>query len=291
MPQPAGVIGPVHQLFVAGQQRLDWVTMTRELRSIGMDFERWQDAVEAAIASEKLEVIGEVRGGQLIEYTDPSGAQMFILAAEPFTTFSGFDSTTVHDAHISMINDVLALCDLVNDEGYHIATVAAHLAQGPLLVDEPTQQWQHLKLSAISVDSVVFDNVEAAQAASVEVGTLVSHGAEVVNSGAASLPDASATLATSISDATIRTNELTGAKFIHAHAAEPFAIDVCLPMMDKVPADGAVVRGTFLLASEIKPPAGCGGDGGCGSGGCGGGCGGHESRASGEGVKQAVCGG
>lgn len=249
--------------------------MTRELHSIGMDFERWQDAVEAAIASEKLEVIGEVRGGQLIEYTDPSGAQMFILAAEPFTTFSGFNATTVHDAHVSMVNDVLALCDLVNDEGYHIATVAAHLAQGPLLVDEPTQQWQHLKLSAISVDTAIYADTDAARAAGLEPGTLVSHGAEVVNSGAATAPDASATAALEIKDAAIRTNELTGAKFVHALAAAPFAIDVCLPFTGEVPADGTVISGTFLLTSEIKPPAGCGGDGGCGSGGCGGGCGGH----------------
>ncbi|QGU02214.1 hypothetical protein CKALI_06760 [Corynebacterium kalinowskii] len=249
--------------------------MTRELQSIGMSFERWQDAVEAAIASEKLEVIGEVRGGQLIEYTDPSGAQMFILAAEPFTTFSGFDASTVHDAHVSMVNDVLALCDLVNDEGYHVATVAAHLAQGPLLVDEPTQQWQHLKLSALAVDTSVYSDSAAAQEAGVEPGSLVSHGADIVNSGAASAPDASATLTVELTGATVRTNELTGTKFVHALATSPIALDICLPYTGTIPADGNVVSGTFLLTSEIKPPAGCGGDGGCGSGGCGGGCGGH----------------
>lgn len=247
--------------------------MTRDLLSIGMNFPRWQDAVEAAIASEKLQVIGEVRGGQLIEFTDPSGAQMFILAAEPFTTFAGFNSSTVHDAHVSMINDVLALCDLVNDEGFHVASVAANLAQGPLLVDEPTQQWQHLKLSAISIDSQVFDNAAQAEAAGLTVGTLVSHGERIVNSGAAQTPDASATLAVEIHDATVLTNELTGTKFIRTRVNAPVALDLCLPLTDAIPADGAVVAGTFLLAAEIKPPAGCGGDGGCGCG--SGGCGGH----------------
>lgn len=240
-----------------------------------MNFPRWQDCVEAAIASDKLAVIGEVRGGQLIEYTDGSGAQIFILAAEPFTTFSGFDSTSVHDAHVSMINDVLALCDLVNDEGYHIATVAAHLAQGPLLVDEPTQQWQHLKLSAIAVDTQLYPSSAEATAAGHNPHVLVSHGAELVESGKAQAPDASATLSVEIFDATVRTNELTGTKFIHAVAKDPFLIDICLPFEGTIPQDGSVVSGTFLLTSEIKPPAGCGGDGGCGSGGCGGGCGGH----------------
>lgn len=244
--------------------------MTRDLLSIGMNYERWQDAVEAAIASERLEVIGEVRGGQLIQYTDNSGARMFILAAEPFTTFSGFDAVSVHDAHVSMINDVLALCDLVNDEGYHIATVAANLAQGPLLVDEPTQQWQRLKLSAIAVDATVHASLAEA---GVTEPAITSQGAEVVNSGAATAPDAAATLAVEISGATERTNQLTGEKFIHAVTVAPFAMDICLPYTEQVPADGSAVTGTFLLTSEIKPPAGCGGDGGCGCG--SGGCGGH----------------
>ena len=36
-----------------------------EMQAIGLDFERWQDAVEAAIATDRLAVTGEVRGGQL----------------------------------------------------------------------------------------------------------------------------------------------------------------------------------------------------------------------------------
>ncbi|MEJ5927086.1 hypothetical protein WG915_00455 [Corynebacterium sp. H128] len=248
--------------------------MTRDLLSIGMKFDRWQDAVEAAIASKKLEVIGEVRDGQLIEFTDASGAQMFILAAEPFTTFAGFKADSVHDAHVSMINDVLALCDIVNDEGYHQVSVAANLAQGPLLVEEPTQEWQRLQLSALAVDATVYSSAAEASAAGVTPGEIRSKGAEIINSGSADLPDASAILAVEIFGAALRTNELTGEQFLHAVATSPFHIDVCLPA-GEVPADGSVVAGTFLLSGQIKAPAGCGGDGGCGSGGCGGGCGGH----------------
>lgn len=249
------------------------VPMTRDLASIGMTFDRWQDAVEAAIASEKLEVIGEVRGGQLITYTDASGAQMVILAAEPFTTFSSFDATTTHDGHVTMVNDILALCDLVNDEGYHVATIAANLVQGPLLVDEPTQQWQQIKLAAISVDSALFSTEAELTAAGFQPGTLTSKGAEVVSSGAAETPDASATLAVQLTDIEVRTNELSDATFIHARTTSPLAMDVCLPSAGTIPAEGTFVAGTFLLSAEIKPPAGCGGSGGCGSGGCG--CGGH----------------
>lgn len=54
-------------------------TQSTDLFSIGLGFERWQDAVEAAIASNQLEVVGEVRGGQLIQYSDASGAQLLSL--------------------------------------------------------------------------------------------------------------------------------------------------------------------------------------------------------------------
>ena len=48
--------------------------------ALGMKFDKWQDAVEAAISTNKLSVTGEVRGGQLIQYADSSGAQINILA-------------------------------------------------------------------------------------------------------------------------------------------------------------------------------------------------------------------
>ena len=42
------------------------VTMSNDLLAIGMGFQKWQDAVEAAINTNNLAVSGEVRGGQLI---------------------------------------------------------------------------------------------------------------------------------------------------------------------------------------------------------------------------------
>ena len=42
--------------------------------------------MEAAIASDNLSVIGEVRGGQLVRFEDSSGARLHILGVEPFST-------------------------------------------------------------------------------------------------------------------------------------------------------------------------------------------------------------
>ena len=91
--------------------------MSADLQSIGLGFDRWQDAVEAAIATNQLVVAGEIRGGQLIQFTDASGAQINILAVEPFATFAGFESVTQTFAHVSMVNDVLALCEIVTPDG------------------------------------------------------------------------------------------------------------------------------------------------------------------------------
>lgn len=46
--------------------------MSTDLKSIGLGFDRWQDAVEAAIATNELVVAGEIRGGQLIQFADAS---------------------------------------------------------------------------------------------------------------------------------------------------------------------------------------------------------------------------
>ena len=61
--------------------------MTSDLKSIGLDYPRWQDAIEAAINTEHLSVIGEVRGGQLVRFEDPSGARgADVLIADALTT-------------------------------------------------------------------------------------------------------------------------------------------------------------------------------------------------------------
>ena len=65
--------------------------MSNDLVALGMKFDKWQDAVEAAISTNKLSVTGEVRGGQLIQYADSSGAQINILAVEPFATYAFYN--------------------------------------------------------------------------------------------------------------------------------------------------------------------------------------------------------
>ena len=247
--------------------------MTNGLASIGMTFGTWQEAMQAAIASGRLAVTGEVRGGQLVQFSDASGAQLNMLAVEPFATYAGFDSTTAANAHVTMVNDVLALADIVTDNGTPISTIACNLAQGPLLVDEPTLEWEQLALSALGMDVALFDNSEAFRAAGGQaVGLVVSHGAAVVNSGnGAQVPDASAQIAVEIVGAEYRYNTLTNQRFIHLDVISPVPMDVCIPDAETLPAPGAIVAGTAMLVGSIKPPAGCGDGGscGCGSGGCG----------------------
>lgn len=243
-----------------------------------MNFSRWQDAVEAAIASERLEVTGEVRGGQLIQFSDDSGAQINILAVEPFATYAGFNSSTVAYAHVSMINDVLALCDIIDPFGNNVTTVTCNLAQGPLLVDEPIQRWQQLAVTALGVDVQHHANSEDyLRNGGDVVGMLVSEGALQVASGnGATVPDASAEFSARVLEAEYRTNALTGQRFIHATVDGFFAFDLCLPDAPELPARDSVISGKIMLTASVIPTAvtGCGsGGGGCGSGSCG--CGGH----------------
>lgn len=254
-------------------------TITTDLSSIGMGYSRWQDAVEAAIASNQLAVTGEVRGGQLIQFADPSGAQLNILAVEPFATFAGFDSTTRTYAHVTMVNDVVGLCDVVDPMGNAIASVTANIAQGPLLVDESTLQWQEMGFTALAVSVQHYGNVDEFLSATGEtLGTIVSEGAERVNSGAAAAPDATATFSARVLEAEYRTNTLTGERFIHVSVDAAFPFDVVLPAgaagdeTAQLPERNSVIAGTAVLAGQVAMAAGCG-SGGCGSGGCG--CGGH----------------
>lgn len=246
------------------------VGMTQDLPCLGMDFPRWQDAVEAAIASGNLEVTGEVRGGQLIQFADSSGARVNILAVEPYATWTGFQSTTAAPTHVTMLSDVLALCDVVTDSGDRRASLTCNLAQGPLLVEEPTLQWEHLALTALGVQVAVYPDSAAFEQAhgSAPEPMLISQGAMLVaaNSGAAA-PDASAALTGVVKAAEFRTNELTGQRFIHVTLVAPDFLDLCLPDGD-LPAPGSIVAGTVVLTGSILPPAGCGDS--CGS--CGGGC-------------------
>ncbi|WP_128889689.1 hypothetical protein [Corynebacterium pelargi] len=250
--------------------------MSTDLRSIGMNYAKWQDAVEAAIATDNLTVTGEVRGGQLIQYSDPSGAQINILAVEPFATFAGFESITKCFAHISMIDDVLALCQIVDYNDQEIALLTLNLAQGPLLIDEPEQRWQELGVTALAHEVQTFSSPEAFEAAEGEMlGTFRSEGAEVIMAGDGSrTPDAAARFSARVLSAGLRRNELSGEEFIHVTVDGGFPFDVCMPADQPVPERGSVIAGRAVMTGAVAAPAagGCGG-GGCGSGGCG--CGGH----------------
>ena len=213
-----------------------------------------------------------MRGGQLIQYADPSGAQLNILAVEPFATFAGFDSVTRAYAHVTPINDVVALADVVDPRGNAMASLTVNLAQGPLLVDEPTLQWQELSVTALalSVENYTSTDAYLALHPGAVVGTVTSPGAEALASGAASTPDAQAEFSGRVLDAEYRTSELTGQRFIHVAVDAAFPFDVCLPDGD-LPSRDSVIAGTAVMAGSIPTPTG-GGCGGCG-GSCG--CGGH----------------
>ncbi|MCF4006466.1 hypothetical protein L1O03_04615 [Corynebacterium uropygiale] len=248
--------------------------MTTDLKSIGLDFPRWQDAVEAAIATDNLAVIGEVRGGQLIQYSDASGAQIIILAVEPFATFAGFESTAQVFGHVSMINDVLAFVEVVDAFGHQLASVTLNLAQGPLLVDAPAQQWQQLHLTALALDYTVYPTPEAYTAATgtMQPAQLNSPGAEIIESSSgAAAPDASVTFAGRVIESEYRTSELTGQRFIHVVLDSVVSFDVCLPDAPELPEKGAILEGKGVLTGSVIVASGCGGSGGCscGSGGCG----------------------
>ena len=260
--------------------------MTSDLKSIGLDYPRWQDAIEAAIATDHLSVIGEVRGGQLVRFEDPSGARLHILGVEPFSTFAGFAGLTQVTAHVSALDDVLALIEIVGDDPSRpdfdevVATATCHLAQSPLLVDEGTQTFEHVNLAALAVDAAVDEDAAAFEARTGEqAGNVRFTGAEAVTGAAAgsTSPDASATLSGVVNSASKRTNRLTGQDFWLVHLDVPVPLDVVIPAdVDAAPQPGTVVSGTFLLAGEVIAPQGCGdscGDGGCGCG--SGGCGGH----------------
>ncbi|QGU07619.1 hypothetical protein COCCU_08475 [Corynebacterium occultum] len=251
--------------------------MTTDLKSIGLGFDRWQEAVEAAIATNQLVVAGELRGGQLVQFTDYSGAQINILAVEPFATYAGFESITQTFAHIQMVNDVLAFCEIVDPFGTVLAPVTLNLSQGPLLVDEPVQQWQQLGVTALATEATVHENAEAFSAATGETpGQLVSEGAKILESGSgAAIPDAAASFSARVLEAEYRSNQLTGQRFIHATVDGIFPFDVCLPDAPALPVKDNIISGTAVLTGNVLAPissGGCGG-GGCGGGGCG--CGGH----------------
>lgn len=243
--------------------------------SIGLDFPTWQEAVEAAIATDALSVTGEIRGGQLIQFEDPSGAQLNILAVEPFATYIGYKALTQTFGHVSMLNDVLAHIEIIDPFGTPMAEITANLAQGPLLADLEQQQWQQLGVTALGLQVARYDSPEAYEA---EMGqpaaSIESDGAEIVATGSAQTPTAGARFAARVLEAVEMTNALTGQKFIHCVMDGAFPFDLCLPAsFGGAPAKNTVLAGTAMLVASVQlPTGGCGsgsGGCGCGSGGCG----------------------
>lgn len=252
--------------------------MGKDLFALGMKYEKWQDAVEAAISTNQLSVIGELRGGQLVQYSDPSGAQINILAVEPFATFAGFEAQAQSFAHVSMINDVVALCEIVDYNGQPVTTLTCNLSQGPLLAEQPEQRWQQMGITALMYAEGLrhFSSVQEFESEmSQEVGFVVSEGAQTIAAGSGAVtPSAIADIAVRVLEAEYRHNALTGQRFIHATVDGSFALDVCIPDTIELPEKNSVLAGQAIMVGSIIAPQGCGdGSGGCGSGGCG--CGGH----------------
>ncbi|AIG64009.1 hypothetical protein CATYP_04360 [Corynebacterium atypicum] len=246
--------------------------MSDDLASIGLAFPRWQDAVEAAIGTDRLAVTGAVRGGQLIQYADPSGATINILAVEPYATWAGFNGLTQTQGSVDMVSDVLALIEVSDLTGESTCTLTANLAQGPLFAEVGPQPVQPLSITALGLDIAVYDSPEAYEAATGEVfGVLLSEGAALVSSGSgAAAPDAAAQFSARVLTAEHATSELTGQHFVHATVDGPLPFDLCLPAGSPVPAAGQVVAGTALMTASVLAQGGCGSSGGCGCGGCGG---------------------
>lgn len=259
--------------------------MIPELRSVGLDFTRWQDALEAAYGSGALRVTGEVRDGQVLQYDDPSGARLVIMAVEPYGSFASFSGGVETSAHVSMADDIVGVLDVVADspmlqvraEGAPvIASVAATVAQGPLLSEDGTLTYQPVQITALAGDVTVHPTRDsAARDGILRVGTVDSVGMTDLNSGARA-PHAAATIAVEITGAERRTAALTGQPFWMCTVRAPFDFSVVIPAdgdLDSLPV-GSILAGDVQFSATAVDPASCSSGGcGCGLGGCGGSCG------------------
>ena len=243
------------------------------LEALGCAAMGWRQLLEAAYETRQLGVAGELDGGQLLHFDDPSGVWFSLMTAPPYAAMCGFNSTAeVIDTQITMITDTLALLSLEADDGQPLADVAVHLSQGPLLMDEPDHP-DRVTISALALDV----QLEPEDETQPQTPTIASHGAKVIAAADGSqIPTAVATVTLPIRAVERRTNSLTGEKFYHAAVAAPFPLDVCLPADAGDVRSGEVIVGTCLLTARVAMPAGCGDSGGgCGSGGCGCGSGGR----------------
>ncbi|RAV31550.1 hypothetical protein [Corynebacterium heidelbergense] len=253
--------------------------MIAELNSIGLNFPRWQDALEAAYASGRLGVLGEVGDGQLLCYDDASGSRLVILAAEPYGCFASFRTGAPTTGHISMVTDIIGVVDIVADttelhtsgqSAPVLGTVTATVDQGPLFSDAGTLNYQPIALSAIATDVRLNADGAGSQEPSV-----VSTGYRDLSAGSTA-PHAGAQIRVPLASVRPGRNELTGQSFTIAEVQQPFPFTLLLADDIADPAElgatvveGAVVEGTVQFAVSLSAPATCGGAGGCGSGSCG----------------------
>lgn len=266
--------------------------MIPELRSVGLDFPRWQDALEAAYSSGQLSVTGEVRDGQVLQFDDPAGSRLVILTAPPYGSFAGFVGGAQASAHVNMVNDVIGVIDVVEDSPFlqvsgkqapTVASLTATVAQGPMLAEAEPLEYQPVHIAALSSAVQVFPNAsEFAASGGSTVGTVDSSGLSEINSGSAT-PHARAEIAVESSTLTLKTSELTGQKFWVATVRSPFDFTVVLPAdaldagvdsMGRAEDIGTVIlAGTVQFSCSTIEASSCSTGGGCGSGNCG--CGGH----------------
>ena len=265
--------------------------MIAELTSVGLQFPQWQDALEAAYASGHLAVSGEVEGGQVLQYDDPSGARLVILTAPPYGSFASFSGGVGTSAHISMINEVVGVLDIVDDspalqtsnqDAPVVSSVTATIAQGPMLADITSMQYQPVEVTALAVDVSLFtDATFFAAAGGTSVGTVESIGLSEMNSGAAA-PHSKAHIAVETTEVVKRTSDLTGQSFWVCTVHSPFEFTVVLPeSAGDLAALATSINGQprpLILSGDVAftataiEAASCATSGGCGSGNCG--CGG-----------------
>lgn len=266
--------------------------MIPELRSVGLDFPRWQDALEAAYASGGLNVTAEIREGQVLQYDDPAGSRLVVLAAAPYGSFASYNGGVETTAHVSMINDVIGVLDIVEDnpvlqiqgqDAPIVASVTATVAQGPMLADSEPLEYQPMQVAALATDITVYpDSTAFAKDGGLKVGVVESQGLQDMNSGA-QLPHAGATIAVEATSFSKKRTQLTGQEFWACTVRFPFEFTVLIPAdqadlaalaldSSSSPA-GVIVAGKVQFTSGAVDTASCSSDGGCGSGACG--CGGH----------------
>lgn len=264
--------------------------MIAEMKSVGLDFPRWQDALEAAYGSGQLFVSGEVRGGQVLQYNDPSGAAIVVLAVEPFGTFVSHLGESNSSGHVSMVNDIIGVIDVLDDSpslqtsaqpAPTVAELTATIAQGPMLADGKALEYQPLHIAALATQIDVFSDPSLLQAGGHDepVGTIESFGLRQLNSGATA-PHAGARVVVEATAVRRQTNQLTGQDFWECSVHSPFDFSVLIPAdhadLATVATDAQgkpqpiVLAGTVQFTAMVASAPGCGGGGecGCGGGGC-----------------------